>query len=140
MCSSIVSSLRKILLPPESRQELFLSTLYHRINATPFFVNRQIRKAAASYTPWREEQNRTRVEIVSNNEMLPITTFLMQVEAGDEEAALKRSTRSRCRLSLFGSSCWCSKVTRKCLRFRIKSINKIKYPARSRLKKLRPAG
>jgi len=89
MCSSIVSSLRKILLPPESRQELFLRTLYHRINATPFFVNRQVRKAAASYTPWREEQNRTRVEIVSNNETLPITTFLMQVEAGDEEAALK---------------------------------------------------
>lgn len=89
MRSSIVSRLRKILLPPESRQELFLRTLYHRISATPFFINRQIRKAAASYTLWREQQNRTKVEVVANIDTLPVTTFLMQVEPGDEKAALK---------------------------------------------------
>ncbi len=88
MRSSLVSKLRKTLLPPESGRELFLRTLYHRINATPFFINRQIRKAASSYTLWRQAQNRVAIDPVANIDTLPFTTFLMQVEAGSEKAAL----------------------------------------------------
>jgi GT2 family glycosyltransferase len=88
MRSSLVRFLRRVLLSPESRQELFLRTLYHRLNATSFSVHRQMRKAEASYRRWREQQsglmNLPRIDA----DTTPGVTFLLEIGAGGEAAAL----------------------------------------------------
>jgi GT2 family glycosyltransferase len=88
MRNPLFRSLRRVLLPPESRQELFLRTLYHRLNATPFFVRWQMRNAEVSYKGWREQQagslNYSRVI----SDTTPEVTFLLGIGAGDEAASL----------------------------------------------------
>jgi len=88
MLHSVIRKLRKALLPPESRQELLLRTLYHRFNATRFSVNRQQRKAEASYLEWRQVQARQAVPTVDDCEHRPGVTFLLSIGAGEGEAAL----------------------------------------------------
>jgi len=88
MRSSLVRKLRQVLLPPESPQELFLRTLYHRLNASPFFVRRQIRRAEASYPAWRQRQDAQVFLSPEKPDHLPAVTFLLTVAPGDEDSAL----------------------------------------------------
>ncbi len=85
----MISKLRKILLPPESPQELFLRTLYHRLNATPWFINRQMRKAQASYLEWRGLQGQLPNVGVGITPVQAKVTFLLAVTDGKEAAALE---------------------------------------------------
>ncbi len=79
---------RRVLLPPESPQELFLRTLYHRLNASPFMVRRQISRAQASYQAWRREQDARQPLSVERPETLPAVTFLLSITAGEERSAI----------------------------------------------------
>lgn len=87
MRSSLVRKLRQLLLPPDSRQELFLRTLYHRLNAKPFFTNRQMRKAKASYHRWKLSQSVTTVTMEPGSN--PRVCFLLEIPAGNEVSALE---------------------------------------------------
>ena len=80
--------LRSKILPPESPQELFLRTLYHRLQAMPFFVRRQIRQASDSYHPWME--SRLQETPPNTFSTQPRVTFFMAVKPG-EEADLART-------------------------------------------------
>ena len=88
MRSPLVRSLRRVLLPPESRQELFLRTLYHRLIATPFFVRWQMRNAEASYKGWREQHSGSLNYSRVNSGTTPEVTFLLGIGVGDEAASL----------------------------------------------------
>ncbi len=88
MRSSLIRKLRKVLLPPESPQELFLRTLYHRLNASPFFVKRQIRRAEASYPAWRRRQDAQILLPPEKPDHLPAVTFLLSIAPGEEGSAL----------------------------------------------------
>lgn len=87
MRSSLVRKLRQVLLPPESPQELFLRTLYHRLNASPFFVRRQINRAEASYKAWSQEQYAPQTLSVEIPEPLPVVIFLFSIAPGEEQSA-----------------------------------------------------
>lgn len=99
MRSPLVRTLRRVLLPPESRQELFLRTLYHRLNAMPFFVRRQMRTAEASYRGWREQQSQVMMLPAGAADTAPGVTFLLEIGVGSEVAALAtlRSLQSMAR-------------------------------------------
>jgi len=88
MRSSLIRKLRQVLLPPESPQELFLRTLYHRLNASPFFVRRQIRRAIASYPEWRQRQDAQIFLSPEKPDHLPAVTFLLSIAPGEEDSAL----------------------------------------------------
>ena len=89
--------IRSKFLPPESPQELFLRTIYHRLQAMPFFVRRQIRQARASYQPWLT--SRSLEPLPAGFEAQPAVTFLVAVKPGDE-ANLARTLDSLIALSL----------------------------------------
>lgn len=89
MRNSLVRSLRRVLLPPESPQELFLRTLYHRLNATPFFVRRQIKRAEASYHGWRSQSNAQLPPVTSRSAPQPKVVFLLSIDQGEERDAFE---------------------------------------------------
>lgn len=88
MRSSLVRKLRQVFLPPESPQELFLRTFYHRLNASPFFVKRQIRRAETSYQAWHQQEDAQQSLSVDRPDPLPNVTFLLSIGPEEERPAL----------------------------------------------------
>ena len=84
---SLVHQLRSKLLPAESRQELFLRTIYHHLNATRPLIARQMCLAKRSYSTWKRISAR-----VSGPSQLMDTedfsvTFLLTVKQNEEDEA-----------------------------------------------------
>ncbi|HNR02467.1 MAG TPA: glycosyltransferase family 2 protein [Anaerolineaceae bacterium] len=86
MGRSILHKLRQTFLPPESPQELFLRTLYHRLNASPWFINRQIKAARSSYRQWRDLQLHS-LPPVRRDEAQPTVAFLLFTNSGQAAKA-----------------------------------------------------
>lgn len=82
----IISQLRLMLLPAESPQELAFRTLYHRLNATRFFVHWQMRKATESYRVWRQEQ-KTNQQYPKAHQNQTSVLFVLSIRKGMEENA-----------------------------------------------------
>ncbi|HOV06586.1 MAG TPA: glycosyltransferase family 2 protein [Anaerolineaceae bacterium] len=84
---SLIHQLRMELLPPESPQELFLRTIYHRIYATHPFIAHQMRLAKRSYSAWKRISSQ-----IANSANLPeagdfSVTFLLTVMKNKENEA-----------------------------------------------------
>jgi len=76
------------LLPPESRQELFLRTIYHRLSATRPVIAHQMRLAKRSYSAWTRISSQ-----IANSTNLPqagdfSVTFLLTVMKNKENEAV----------------------------------------------------
>lgn len=94
--------LLKTFLPQGSSFELFLRTLYHRINATKPVVNYQLRQAQRSYIRWRELQ-KNQVQPQSETPVdFPSVTFILEINNG-EEAVAQETLHSIIRT---GGRCW----------------------------------
>ena len=75
-------------LPPGSRAELFMRTLYHRFVSTRLFVKWQQAKARQSYTQWRAEQVKKGPPGASHLGLKPKITFALAVGQNDLNQAV----------------------------------------------------
>lgn len=80
--------LRLKFLPPESRAELFLRTLYHRFVSTKLLIKWQQAKARQSYTQWRAEQLKKGSPATGQMGLKPKVTFALAIGQNDLNQAV----------------------------------------------------
>lgn len=80
--------LRLKFLPPESRAELFLRTLYHRFVSTKLLVKWQQAKVQQSYTQWRAEQLKKGSPATGQMGLKPKVTFALAIGQNDLNQAV----------------------------------------------------
>ncbi len=80
---SLFNRFRSLLFSPNSRVELWLRTIYHKVNATRLLFRLHHTAAIRSYQKWRTIQNKKALPHSSKFDNHPKITFVLGFHAGD---------------------------------------------------------
>jgi len=85
---SLFNRFRSFLFSPNSRVELWLRTIYHKLNATRLLFRLHHIAALRSYQKWRSTQIKKAIPLLSEFENQPKVTFILGFPADDTEKVI----------------------------------------------------